>query len=164
MSENPRFPFSFDPDDQVFVLTAERPEDGKRSIQAFNELIQKSARGSDRDKRAIALRFQELRKRKQLGLIVHSPSEVDDVVGAITYMEDLGGVYMAVALRPEYHLDLEGSLTAKTRADTFKVLTKVLENVDFLKKDGRDLLSHEDFQAFLITEHVNALADAARLN
>ncbi len=92
-SENPRFAFLFDPDDQVFVLTAERPKDGKRSIKAFNELIQKFARSTDKNNREIALKYQEIRRRKQIGLIVHSHPD-PDIVGSYSFSEDLGGVYI----------------------------------------------------------------------
>ena len=164
ISENPRWAFLFDPDDQVFVLTLERPGDVKRSIEAFNELIQKSARGADKKNRGIALKYQELRRRKQIGLIVHSYPN-PDIVGSSSFSEELGGVYIAIVLRPEYHLGLDNESTkARTRADTLKVVKAAIQDIDYLERDGRNLMRHEDFEAMLIAEHMGMLSDAARLN
>jgi len=60
-------------------------------------------------------------------------------------------------------LEDEGT-KARTRVDTLKVVQAAIRDIDYLERDGRNLMKHKDFEAMLVAEHMGMLSDAARLN
>jgi len=157
--EAPRFLFLAD-EDGIFILTTEKPQEGKQSIEAFKKKVNKFSTSARFKERNVGSRFQELRRQGKIGIVLNShPDNVGVPVGRITVTSTTAKSYFAIALRPEYGSLLAEDNREQVTADTLKVMADLIDDLLKAEKSGVRLMSHEEFKDLLISEGMGIVAE-----